>query len=357
MELTQQQRNRRQSRALVGAFLAAYMLSGGMVHRILTLDTVFTLLADLALAVSLPGNAGVLALTHVLILALGLVFLNIAFATFASYGGNLLLSTMGVAGIAFASGIMAGSEGVVVLAALLFLQAFLHHRLDYRADYKNMLMLNTLMLLALMLLSLNASIVRHGGALTVEALRKGLTVYAGELSGHYTATAAALAEQGMQTVPNILPPLRVDQAVLYVINNLPAILGVAAMICAFFFTSWFRRASGRQLPKLGLVLDEFEISQIGAAFYVGISLVAFFGGGIIGSAALQCTTVMTLPLSIQGLTSIRRNTKATGRGLPLIVILLLLFTATPTSILMFFALCGALDRILPKRKPEEGGGE
>ena len=126
-----------------------------------------------------------------------------------------------------------------------------------------------------------------------------------------------------------------------------------AMVNAFWFVTWYRRANGRQRPRIGLVMEGFALSRTGAVCYLLCSgAVHLRHRSAVPLAGTQLMMVLSLPLSIlQGINTLRRNMAVYGRGNPFFLLLALVLFAPPVSLLLFLPFCGVFDALMPKTFP------
>ena len=332
--------------ALVLAFLASAALAGG-----LTPDTALAVLINLSLALSLPGTQAAVASAQLLVLFLGCMVLFMSFATFASYTRSLSVAVLGAAGIGISTSIFANPVAGVTTALLLLLPLLLLDRLDRVLDYKNLLWLTTLLFLAVLLGSLSWSVYNASGALSVDALRQTLLQACDDYARYYEQMTDMLIAAGMETVVSSMPFYAREGAVSLVLNYRAALLPMIAMVNAFWFVTWYRRANGRQRPRIGLVMEGFALSRTGAVCYLLCSGLSIFGTDLLSLAGTQLMMVLSLPFSIQGINTLRRNMAVYGRGIPFFLLLALVLFAPPVSLLLFLAVCGVFDALMPKTFP------
>ncbi|NLT57866.1 MAG: hypothetical protein GXX99_02760 [Clostridiales bacterium] len=349
MEPNQRHHTRKLSLALVGAFLSIYLLSANLGHRVLSADTIFYLLTDLSLSISQTGATAAFAATQVLTLLLGVFLLSANFFTFASLARRFWVVLIGGVGIGVTALTMIGPDAAVFILLFLLLPALLLQMYNPICDYGTMLTLGTLLNVVLYVVSLGRSTLRLGGEATAEGLRRAILAASTELAEVYREITAVMLAGSEQRFPSLLFTLKPDQAVAMVVNYLPTVLVVAAMLMAFFSTTYFRRTDGRQVPRLGAVILQFDISRVGAAVYVLASVMAFVLPSPSGDAATQLMAIMTLPLALRGLGTINRNARVAGRLIPFMAMLALMWFSGVYAMLMFLAVCGAVDVLLPDK--------
>ena len=332
--------------ALALSFFAASFLAGGLMP-----DTVMAVLINMSLTLSLPGTQAAVASAQLLVLFLGTMAMFMSFATFASYARSLPVAVIGAVGIGISTSIFAGPVAGVTTALLLLLPLLLLDRLDAMLDYKNLLWLTTLLFLVLLLGSLTWSIYAATGSISVDALRAALLQAGDNYAQYYRQMTDMLVTSGMETVVSGLPVYSREDSISLVLNYLTALLPMIAMVNAFWFVTWYRRANGRQRPRIGLVMDGFALSRGGAVCYLLCSGLSLFGGDALALAGTQLMMVLSLPFSIQGINTLRRNMTVYGRGIPLFLLLMMVLFAPPISLLLFLAVCGVFDALMPKTFP------
>ena len=356
-ELTNRQRLRKQVTALILAFLFAFALAGGFVHATLSVHTVFTLLADLALTLSLSGTVAAVVTTQLMITVVCVLMLAATFSTFAAHSRSPIVTMLGVVGISIFMFVAGGAPVSIAVTLYILPPVMLCSLFSRRLDYKTLLMLCTVFLAVLFAVSLLSSVYAHSYAISVPALRSALLDLCADLAVRYQSVADQLITDGMQRAPSYFPPLRQDQAVLSVVNHIPAIFAIIAMLPAFVFVTYYRRASGQQPPKIGYVIDEFSVSQVGGGTFMAAVALSYAFSNDFGASMGQLMAVMSLPMSLQGIASIRRRRKQTGRGIPFLLLLGLMMIATPASILLFLAVLGALDVLIPPKQSSSQEGD
>ena len=313
--------------ALVLAFLASAALAGG-----LTPDTALAVLINLSLTLSLPGTQAAVASAQLLVLFLGTMVLFMSFATFASYTRSLSVAVIGAAGIGISTSIFANPVAGVTTALLLLLPLLL-------------------LFLAVLLGSLSWSVYSASGTLSIDALRQTLLLACADYAAYYEQMTDMLISAGMETIVSSMPFYSREDAISLVLNYLAALLPMIAMVSAFWFVTWYRRANGRQRPRIGLVMEGFALSRIGAVCYLVCSGLSIFGTDLLSLAGTQLMMVLSLPFSIQGINTLRRNMAVYGRGIPFFLLLTLVLFAPPVSLLLFLAVCGVFDALMPKTFP------
>ena len=187
--------------------------------------------------------------------------------------------------------------------------------------------------------------------MSIDALRQTLLLACADYAAYYEQMTDMLISAGMETIVSSMPFYSREDAISLVLNYLAALLPMIAMVNAFWFVTWYRRANGRQRPRIGLVMEGFALSRIGAVCYLVCSGLSIFGTDLLSLAGTQLMMVLSLPFSIQGINTLRRNMAVYGRGIPFFLLLALVLFAPPVSLLLFLAVCGVFDALMPKTFP------
>ena len=333
------------SLALIFCFFAASSLAGG-----LTPDTSAAVLINLVLSLSLTGSNAVMASAQLMILLIGSAMLFVAFATFASYSRSLPVGALGAVGIGISTSLLSGTAAGVTTTLLLLIPLLLVSLFHRRLDYKGLLFLITGFNLAALLVSLVQSVVTAKGVFTVQALREFLLAAGDSYIEYYRQVTQFMAESGMEPASVGLPSYSREAAVALVLNYLPALLTAIAMLSAFWFVTWFLRADGNQPPRIGYITEGFALSRLGAVCFVLCSGAASFGKGVTALAGSQLMIVLSLPFAVAGVNSVRHLLSLFGRGFAFFLVLPLFFFLPPTSLLLFFSVCGVFETLFPRAR-------
>ncbi|MBQ6001178.1 MAG: hypothetical protein IJL15_06625 [Clostridia bacterium] len=333
------------SLALALCFFSASSLAGG-----LSPDTTGAILVNLVLSLSLTGSNAVMASAQLMMLLIGSTMLYLTFATFASYSRSLPVGALGAVGVGIGTSLVSGTSAGVTTALLLLIPLLLVSFFRHKLDYKGLLSLVAAFNLVALLASLVQSVVTSQGSFTVPALREFLLSSGESYIAYYKQVTQLMASSGVESVPAGLPSYTREAAVSLVLNYLPALLTAIAMVGAFCFVTWFLRADGNQPPRIGYVTEGFSLSRIGAVCFVLCSGVASFGKGVPALAASQLLIVLSLPFAIAGVNGVRRLLTRFGRGFAFLLVLPLFFFLPPTSLLLFFSICGVFETLFPRTR-------
>ncbi|HWP80637.1 MAG TPA: hypothetical protein VN446_08350 [Candidatus Acidoferrum sp.] len=334
MEFTRKQRLRKMISALAVSFITATLMVG-----VLSADTVMVALANLILTLSASGGVMMLASYNVTMVLLGVMALNMSFATFAGHAGNPFVTAAG-AGALFVYTSAMGGFAVGAATLLCFAPALAIHMLfGKNATYTGMLQATAALDVALVGGSFGLTLYRSKAPFTADGIRSVVNGVVATLTDFYKEAAQTLSDR--QLTVNASPGYTPEGAMATILNHLPALLIFGGMLAAYWTTTYYMKANSAVYIRAGELTGTYELSKAGAAVFVLAAIVSWAAKDLYSVFAYNLLLVQTLPCALVGYSALKHQLAGGMRGIAAGAALVMLLFTPVLAVIFFIATYGA----------------
>ncbi len=352
MELTKKQRLRKMLIALAVSFITTTIVVG-----VLSPDTVMVTLANLIMSLSASGGVMVMASYNVMMVLLGVMALNMSFASFAGHAGNPLVVAAGAAGLFVytvalggftATGFAAGAATLLCFAPALVLTMLM----GKKASYTGVLQAAAALDVALVGGSFGLTIYRSNAPFTPDGIRSVISAAIATLTDFYKEAAQTLSDK--QFAVGATPSYSPEGAMANVLNHLPAILIFGGMLAAYWTTTYYMKANNVTYIHTSELTGTYELSKAGAGVFVLAAMASWATKDLYSVLAFNLLLVQTLPCALVGLATLKQQLAGSTRGIAVGAALVMLLFTPVLAIIFFIATYGAFKVLFGDLRMRKG---
>ena len=347
MELTKKQRLRKMIIALAVSFITTTLVVG-----VLSPDIVVVTLANLIMSLSASGGVMMMASYNVMMVLLGIMALNMSFATFAGHAGNPLVTAAGAGALfvytAAMGGFAAGAATLLCFAPALVVTIWM----GKKSSYTTVLQTTAALDVALVGGSFALSLYRSKTPFTPDGLRSVLNTVIATLTDYYKEAAQTLSDRqlAVTTTSNYTP----EGAMANILNHLPAILIFGGMLAAYWTTTYYMKANNATYIHTSELTATYELSKAGAAVFVLAAIASWMTKDLYSVLAFNVLLVQTLPCALVGLAALKQQLSGGTRGIFVGAALVMLLFTPVLAIIFFIATYGAFKVLFWDLRPGKG---
>ncbi len=338
MILTKKQRTIKMSAALAIAFVACIIAEG-----VIMLDTVMLSVVNMMMSLSASGATLMLASYNIVIILLSVMMLCMSFSIFAGHSGSAVITIMGFAGLVAFNFVSYGQGVAIGVAFCLLPSVILCLTMGKKAPYKEVVSIASLVNFIVLSASLALTIVNYGAPLTVAGFKSVSFESITALTAFYKEAATMLPPEQLETVGSISAMYTTEGSMAVVLNVLPAILIISAMLISYWCVTYYMKANNRTVIRVYDLTATFSVTKVGAVLFFAAAVGTWFLTDAFGAMATNLLAIQTLPLTLVGMGRVGRITMASRSSATFFLTIGLLLFMPLASIIFFVATFGAFE--------------